>query len=255
MMRFASLGSGSSGNGLVVESGATRVLLDCGFGPGEVAARCSRLGFDPADFDAILVTHEHSDHGGGVAKLAALHEIPVYLTRGTLSGLGPEGREISNRVLIDPYTPFTIGAIEVRPFTVPHDAREPVQFVLSDGAVKLGVLTDAGRPTPHIVEVLSGIHALVLECNHDPAMLRSGPYPGWLKDRIGGRLGHLANAASAEIVRAMDCSKLQHVIAAHLSRQNNTPELARAALSAALGCAPEWIGIATQEDGFAWRTI
>jgi len=254
-MRFASLGSGSSGNALLIESGSTRVLLDCGFGLSEISARLARIGLDPSDLDAILVTHEHSDHGGGVAKLARQFDLPVYLTRGTLSALGAEGRAISNRVLIDAYTPFAIGAIEVRPYTVPHDAREPVQFVLTDGAVRLGVLTDTGQPTPHIVQALSGVDALVLECNHDLDMLLSGPYPAWLKDRIAGPLGHLANAASAEIVRAMDCSRLQHLIAAHLSKQNNTPELARAALAGALGCVPEWIGVATQDDGFPWREI
>jgi phosphoribosyl 1,2-cyclic phosphodiesterase len=117
------------------------------------------------------------------------------------------------------------------------------------------VLTDAGHPTRHIVEALSGVDALVLECNYDLDMLWSGPYPKWLKERIAGRLGHLANAASAEIVQAMECSSLKHVIAAHLSKQNNTPDLARAALAGALGCAAEWIGVATQEDGFAWRQI
>lgn len=254
-MRFASLGSGSSGNALLVECGDTRVLVDCGFGVEAVAERLARAGCEPADLDAILVTHEHGDHAGGVAGLSDQFEIPVYLTRGTFSGLGAEGRDIARRVFIDPYTSFAIGAIEVRPFTVPHDAREPVQFVLSDGAVRLGVLTDAGVPTPHIVQSLSGVDALVLECNYDPGMLSGGPYPKWLKERIGGRLGHLANSASAEIVSAMDRSRLRHVIAAHLSKQNNTPDLARAALAAALGCAAEWIGVATQEDGFAWREI
>jgi len=255
MMRFASLGSGSKGNALLIEANGTRVLLDCGFGPGEVTARMSRLGLEASDLDAVIVTHEHGDHGDGVAKLAARCEIPVYLTRGTLSGLGAEGRTIANAKLIDAYTPFAIGDALVTPYTVPHDAREPVQFVVSDGAVRLGVLTDTGCPTPHIAQSLSGVNALVLECNHDLDMLMNGPYPAQLKRRIAGRLGHLSNDASAELVRAMDCSRLQHVIAAHLSEKNNTPELARAALSGALNCAPDWIGIATQEDGFAWREI
>ena len=254
-MRFASLGSGSSGNALLIESGGTRVLLDCGFGLSELTSRLARLDLKAADLDAIIVTHEHGDHGSGVAKLAARFDIAVYLTRGTLSALGAEGRSIPRRVLIDPYTAFAINGIEVRPFPVPHDAREPVQFVLSDGAVRLGVLTDTGQPTPHIAQALSGVHALVLECNHDLDMLMSGPYPAQLKARIAGRLGHLANAASAELVRAMDCSRLQHLIAAHLSQTNNTPELARAALAGALGCAADWIGIATQEEGFGWREI
>jgi len=254
-MRFASLGSGSQGNALLVESGGTRVLLDCGFALGEVTSRLSRLGLEPSSLDAIIVTHEHGDHGGGVAKLSSRHDLPVYLTRGTLSGLGAEGRELGNRKLIDAYTPFAIGAIEVTPYTVPHDAREPVQFVLGDGSVRLGVLTDTGQPTPHIARSLSGVNALVLECNHDLDMLMNGPYTAQLKKRIAGRLGHLSNEASAELLRAMDCSGLQHLVAAHLSQANNTPELARAALAGALGCAPEWIGVATQDGGFPWRVI
>ena len=254
-MRFASLGSGSKGNALLIEVNATRVLLDCGFGLAEVSTRIARLGLDTGDLSAIIVTHEHGDHGGGVAKLSARHGIPVHLTRGTLSGLGTEGRALKAVKLIDAYTPFAIGDVRVTPYTVPHDAREPVQFVLSDGAVRLGVLTDAGCPTPHITQALSGVDALVLECNHDPDLLENGPYPAQLKRRIAGRLGHLSNDASAEILRAMDCSRLQHVIAAHLSEKNNTPELARAALAGALNCETGWISIASQETGFAWREI
>ena len=254
-MRFASLGSGSKGNALLIEVNDTRVLLDCGFGPGEVSARLARLRLDTSDLDAIIVTHEHGDHGDGVAKLATRCDIPVYLTRGTLSGLGAEGRAIANAKLIDAFTPFAIGDVQVTPYTVPHDAREPVQFVISDGSARLGVLTDTGCPTPHIAETLSGVDALVLECNHDLDMLMNGPYPAQLKRRIAGRLGHLSNESSAELVRAMDCSRLQHVFAAHLSEKNNTQELARAALAGALNCAPDWIGIATQEEGFGWRQI
>jgi phosphoribosyl 1,2-cyclic phosphodiesterase len=254
-MRFASLGSGSKGNALLIEAGNTCILLDCGFGPGEFTARISRLGLDAGDLDAIIVTHEHGDHGGGVGKLSARHDIPVYLTRGTYSGMGAEASAIADRRFIDAYTPFVIGEIQVTPYTVPHDAREPVQYVLSDGAARLGVLTDTGQPTPHIAQSLSGVDALVLECNHDLDMLMNGPYTASLKKRIAGRLGHLSNDASAELVRAMDCTRLQHVIAAHLSEKNNTPELARAALAGALNCAPDWIGIATQEEGFGWRQI
>ena len=254
-MRFASLGSGSQGNALVVEADGTRVLLDCGFPLSEFTARLSRLGLEPSNLDAIIVTHEHGDHGGGVARLSSRHDVPVYLTRGTQSGLGPDGRELGNRKLIDAYTPFAIGAIEVTPYTVPHDAREPVQFVLGNGAVRLGVLTDTGQPTPHIARSLSGVNALVLECNHDLDMLMSGPYTAQLKKRIASKLGHLSNEASAELLRAIDCSRLQHLVAAHLSQANNTPELARAALAGALNCAPGWIGVATQDEGFGWREV
>jgi phosphoribosyl 1,2-cyclic phosphodiesterase len=190
-----------------------------------------------------------------VARLARRYSIPVRLTYGTLGAMGAAGAAMQEAVLIDNHTPFAIGDIEVRPFPVPHDAREPAQFVFSDGATGLGVLTDAGDTTPHIAQMLSGLQALVIECNHDREMLAGGPYPPSLKDRIGGRLGHLDNDTTAELVRALDCSRLQHVIAAHLSQTNNSPALARAALAGALGCAQEWIAVATQEEGFGWREI
>ena len=255
MIRFASLGSGSEGNGLVVECGSTRVLVDCGFNLGETEKRLGRLGLAPSDLAAILITHEHDDHAGGAARLARRHEIPVYLTYGTLDAMGAQGAMIPQFTLIDSHFPFAIGDIEVHPYPVPHDAREPSQFVFSDGDKRLGLLTDAGATTPHIERMLSGIDALVLECNHDIELLMNGPYPPSLKRRISGRLGHLDNDTAARIVGGIDCSRLQHFIAAHLSAQNNTPDLARTAMAAALNCEGAWIGIATQADGFAWRTI
>ena len=255
MMRFASLGSGSSGNALLVESGRTRILLDCGFGLGETAARLSRFGLEPGDLDAILVTHEHEDHVGGVARVARRYEVAVYLTYGTLCMMDGGRGNLPETVLIDSHSPFAIDGLEVCPFPVPHDAREPAQLVLTDGASRLGVLTDTGSTTRHVEAMLSGCDALVLECNHDLDLLMNGPYAAPLKKRIAGRLGHLSNEASAELLRAMDCSRLQHLVAAHLSQANNTPALARAALAGALGCAPEWIGVATQDDGLPWREI
>ena len=254
-MRFASLGSGSQGNALVVEAGGTRLLLDCGFGITESAARLGRLGLEPGDLSAILVTHEHDDHIGGVARLARKYELPVYLTYGTLTALEGERAVVAEITIIDSHTPFAIGDIEVRPYPVPHDAREPAQFVFSDGSATLGVLTDAGAATPHIATMLSGLSALMLECNHDSDMLASGNYPPSLKRRIASRFGHLANDAAAQLLASLDCSRLQHLIAAHLSQQNNTPALARAAMADAMGCAPDWVGVATQEDGFGWREI
>ncbi|HXF68078.1 MAG TPA: MBL fold metallo-hydrolase [Burkholderiales bacterium] len=254
-MRFASLGSGSSGNALLVQSGATLVLLDCGFGPAETGARLARLGLDPGDLDAILVTHEHDDHAAGVARLARRWGIAVYATHGTVRAMEQAQELPSGTVVIDSHAPFAVGDLEVRPYPVPHDSREPAQFVFSDGAAALGVLTDAGEVTPHMMRVLSGLDALVLECNHDLGLLMGGPYPPHLKERIAGRFGHLDNGAAARLVRGIDHSRLKHLVAAHLSRKNNTPELARAALAQALGCAPGWIGVATQEDGFPWREI
>ena len=255
MMRFASLGSGSQGNALVLEVGTTRLLLDCGFGVSETATRLARLGLEPGDLDAVVVTHEHDDHIGGVARLARKHDLPVYLTHGTLTALDGERSAIAEITVIDSHTAFAIGDIEVRPYPVPHDAREPAQFVFGDGASRVGVLTDAGSSTPHIEAILSGLDALVLECNHDLDLLMSGAYPLPLKRRIASRFGHLDNRTAAQLLVSIDCSRLQHLIAAHLSRQNNTPELARAAMAQALNCTPEWIGVASQDEGFGWREI
>jgi phosphoribosyl 1,2-cyclic phosphodiesterase len=264
-MRFASLGSGSKGNCLVAEAGqggdATRVLIDCGLAPRETGRRLSRLGLAPEDIDGILVTHEHDDHAGHAFAFAAQHGTGVWMTHGTRQALQEarkpaEGaRAAANTRIIEGRGAFAIGAIEVLPFTVPHDAREPVQYLLTDGARRLGVLTDLGTSTAHVEATLSGCDALVLETNHDSELLRGGGYPKWLKDRIGGPFGHLSNAAAAKLLAALDRSRLQHVICAHLSQQNNRPEVARAALAGVLGCAEDWVGLATQEEGFGWRDL
>jgi phosphoribosyl 1,2-cyclic phosphodiesterase len=255
MIRFASLGSGSEGNGLVVEAGRTRVLLDCGFGLSETTQRLARLGLAPEQLSAIAVTHEHSDHIGGVARFARKHRLPVWLTHGTRSMWDTQEDSLPEVRIFDSHSSFAVEEVEIHPYPVPHDAREPVQFVFSDGGVTLGVLTDTGCSTPHIEAMLSGLDALVLECNHDSQMLREGPYPAGLKQRVAGRLGHLENAQAAGLLKQLDCSRLKHVVAAHISRKNNTPALARRALAQALDCAEEWIGVAHQEDGFDWRSI
>lgn len=256
-LRFASLGSGSKGNCLVVEAGASRLLLDCGLSPRETGRRLARLGLAPADLAGILLTHEHDDHAGQAYPFAAQHGLPVWLTYGTQAALVEAGKrpgEVETRT-IDGRTPFAVGDIQVCPYTVPHDAREPVQFVLSDGAHRLGVLTDIGASTAHVEATLSGCDALVLECNHDLDLLWGGGYPKWLKARIAGPFGHLSNDSSEKLLAALDRSRLKHVIAAHLSQQNNTAELARAALARAMGCSADWIGLSTQDEGFAWREL
>jgi phosphoribosyl 1,2-cyclic phosphodiesterase len=256
-LRFASIGSGSKGNCLVAEVGSTRLLLDCGLSPRETERRLARIGLAPADIAGIVLTHEHDDHAGQAFPFAALHRIPVWLTYGTQGALAEAGKApggVETRT-IDGRTAFAVGGIEVRPYTVPHDAREPVQFVFSDGASRLGVLTDIGASTAHVAATLSGCDALVLECNHDLDMLWAGDYPKWLKERISGPFGHLDNGSSAQLLAGLDRSRLKHVIAAHLSHQNNRPELAREALAGAMGCAADWIGLSTQEEGFPWREL
>jgi phosphoribosyl 1,2-cyclic phosphodiesterase len=204
---------------------------------------------------AIAVTHEHSDHIGGVARFARKHRLPVWLTHGTRIMWDTQEHSLPEVRIFDSHSSFAVEEVEIHPYPVPHDAREPVQFVFSDGGVRLGVLTDTGCSTPHIEAMLSGLDALVLECNHDSQMLRDGPYPAGLKQRVGGRLGHLENAQAADLLKQLDSSRLKHVVAAHISRKNNTPALARRALAQALDCAEEWIGVAHQEDGFDWRSI
>lgn len=254
-MRFASLGSGSRGNALVVEAGATRILVDCGFGPRELSRRLGRLGLAPTDIDAVLVTHEHGDHVGGVARCAAKYGFAVFMTHGTYGAAVKSDAPPLHVDLFDSHTVFAVGDIEIRPFPVPHDAREPVQFVFSDGKRRLAVMTDAGHVSPHIVAMLSGCEALVLECNHDADMLACGRYPPALKRRIAGGFGHLENRQAAGLLRQVAGTGLQHVVCAHLSAENNRPELARAALAAALGCTSDWVGAADQDDGFDWRSL
>jgi len=254
-MRFASLGSGSEGNALLAAAGRTLVLMDCGFGLQDTISRLARLGVTPEQLSGIVVTHEHGDHIGGVARLARKFNLPVWLTHSTLYSQAKVFAGIAQLNEVDPHQAFAIGDIEVTPYPVPHDAAEPVQFVFSDGARRLAVLTDTGCSTAHIEQTLSGCDALVLECNHDSDMLMKGDYPLSLKQRVGGRLGHLNNQEAAGILAKLDASNLQHLIAAHLSRKNNTPELAVRALSVAAACEESWVGVATQEDGFAWREI
>lgn len=253
-MRFASLGSGSRGNALLVEAGNTRLLIDAGFGPREMSRRLQRLGLAADTLDAVLVTHEHSDHIGGVFACARRFDWDVLLTHGTLAAGRDTGADVRTKV-IDSHEPLSVGDICVHPFPVPHDAREPVQFILADGVRRLGVLTDAGHVTPHMVQMLDACDALVLECNHDAQMLARGAYPQRLKQRISGLWGHLDNTAAASLLSQVGQSNLRHVVAAHLSEENNSPALAQAALSAVLGCEPDWIGVATQDDGFAWRDL
>ncbi len=254
-MRFASLGSGSEGNALLVEAGQTRVLMDCGFGLQDCITRMGKLGVKPEQLTGIVVTHEHGDHISGVARLARKFGLQVWLTHGTLYAQLKAFSNITTLQEIDAHSPFQIDDLLVLPYPVPHDAAEPVQYVFSDGRHKLGVLTDVGCSTPHVESMLSGCEALVLECNHDSEMLANGDYHYSLKQRVGGRYGHLNNQQSAQILASLDVSRLQHLVAAHLSHKNNKPELAVAALSTVLGCEPEWVGVATQQEGFAWREI
>ncbi|MGM0680064.1 MAG: MBL fold metallo-hydrolase [Pseudomonadota bacterium] len=252
-MRFALIGSGSKGNGTLIEHGQTRILVDCGFSLRESEARLQRLGCEPASLNAIVVTHEHGDHIRGVGLLARRYGVPVWATRGTVNGTQPG--KVPRLNLFDVHQPLAIGDLDSQPFPVPHDAREPCQFLFRDGDRSLGLLTDTGCSTPHIHSRLSDCDALILECNHDPQMLAEGPYPPALKQRVGGDRGHLSNAQAAQILTEIDTGGLHYLVAAHLSDKNNTPALAQDALSGALGCKPVEIEVACQEQGTDWRDV
>jgi len=258
-LKFASLGSGSEGNALLISTRSgmteTTVMLDCGFGVREAERRLGRLGLAPSDLAGILVTHEHHDHVGGVFQFARRHRVPVWLTSGTWQSVAGRCDGVALHFCRDGEH-IRIRDFEIRPYTVPHDAREPVQYVLDGGTAKLGVLTDAGHGTPHMIDALGGCTALMLECNHDPGMLAANPrYPPSLKQRISGDYGHLSNQAAADILDRVDKSKLGRVVAAHLSQKNNTPDLAREALERIAQSAGIEISIACQEQGVGWIAL
>lgn len=258
-MRFRSLGSGSSGNAMLVEAGAaarpTRLLIDCGFTLKELTLRLARLGLQPEALDGVFVTHEHGDHVGCALALARRHRLPLWMSRGTWRAIGAPVLDDGLLRFARDGEPIALRDLEIEPYTVPHDAAEPLQLRCGDGAHRLGVLTDAGSLTPHMVESLQGCDALLLECNHDRALLAASAYPASLKQRIGGRLGHLANELAAELLAACRHARLRHVVAAHLSEQNNRPALAAAALATALGAGPDDIVVAGPCEGCAWLDL
>ncbi len=258
MIRFRSIGSGSGGNATVVEASSgittTRLLVDAGFSLKELDARLARAGLAASDLDAVFVTHEHGDHIGCALALAEREQLPLWMSRGTWRATGGFGAPATLRFARDAEA-IAIGDIEVHPFTVAHDAAEPLQLRCSDGGTRLVVLTDLGSITAHMLESIAGCDAIVLECNHDAAMLAGSRYPPSLKARIGGRFGHLSNATAAEILARCASDRLQHVVAAHLSRENNRPDLARAALAACFGGAGEAIVIADPVAGFDWLQL
>lgn len=276
MLRYKNLSSGSTGNATLVEASSknstkpSRILVDCGMRLSRLLELLAVADVPPSDLDAIFITHEHSDHIGCVTQLASRYSIPVWASSGTHAALQDmqsklrtkqpthsqlvPGFEALVRIAVDTCL-IEVGGLQLKPFTVPHDAREPLQLTCSDGNTKLGILTDLGHPSRHVIEQLAGCNALLLECNHDSDMLSNSKYPAFLKARVGGDFGHLSNAQAADILRNLMHDKLRHVSAAHLSQQNNHPALAQSAVAEILGCLPDEIFAASPETGTPWMVV
>ena len=252
-MRFSSLGSGSRGNATLIEHANTCLLLDCGFTLKETERRLARLDKSPQQISAILVTHEHSDHANGVGPLARKYDLPVYLTAASYqqSRIG----QVNQLHNINCHSTFAIMDIQIQPVPVPHDAREPCQFIFDDGAKKLGVLTDLGSITPFVKQSYRQLDSLLLECNHDLEMLEQGPYPLALKRRISGEYGHLSNNQAGDLLREIEIKHLQHLVISHISEQNNSTQRAVNEVVGAIGCSEHWLTVADQTLGFDWRVI
>jgi phosphoribosyl 1,2-cyclic phosphodiesterase len=251
-VRFAVLGSGSQGNGTLIASGDTYILVDCGFSLRETERRLALLGVSAAQLSAVLVTHEHADHVHGVGLLSRRYGVPVYLSQGTLRGLR---KPVEARGFLACGQSLEIGALRVSAARVEHDALEPLQYVISDGQRRFGMLTDLGTYDGWLLDRYQDLDALLIESNHCRDMLAHGHYPYFLKQRVGGNLGHLNNHQAANLVAELGWQDLQHLVLAHLSSKNNLPHLARQQFVDTLGCDPDWLQVANQEHGLDWREI
>lgn len=258
-MRFCSLGSGSTGNGTLIEASqgitTTRVLIDCGFSLRELERRMQRAGTELAQLDAVFITHEHGDHVGCAFSLSRKHGVPVWLSRGTWHAIGAPELPASQLRFAQDGDSFSVGDLELSPYAVPHDAREPLQLSCGDGHSRLGVLTDAGSITEPMLQQLGGCDALLLEFNHDLEMLRQSSYPASLKKRIQGTHGHLSNEAAAQALTALRHAGLQHVVAAHLSERNNSPTLVRAMMGRAMDLPAHQMAVADPRLGMDWLQL
>jgi len=256
-MYFASIGSGSSGNGTLIKSDKNLILLDCGFTCKETVRRLALLDVKPEDITAILVTHEHNDHISGVGVLSRKYQIPVYMNYGTYT---QKNLGIFHRLTIfNSFQSFYIDDLLILPLIVPHDAREAVQFIFQKNHKRLAILTDLGHVSPYLVQELKTIHALVIEANHDLTMLKNGSYAESLKKRVSGNYGHLENQQAIQLINQIDLNQCQHLVAAHLSQENNsTDEVIKAfePIQQVLSKKVQLeIELAGQENGFKWKTI
>ena len=248
-MRFSSIGSGSKGNSTIIEYDDTVILVDCGFSLKVTEKRLGLLGISPSKINAILVTHEHSDHIRGVSSLAKKYKIPVMATAGTSKFL--RDSSALNLTCIDTQSDFHIENLTVTPVLVPHDAREPVQFIIRGGLLTFGILTDVGAITEHIIELYQCCDGLMIESNHDEDMLLNGSYPRSLKNRVGGNWGHLNNKQMLYFLKNIELEQLQELVIGHISENNNSVSLVKETISE-ISKQLSSVSYATQNEGFDW---
>jgi phosphoribosyl 1,2-cyclic phosphodiesterase len=234
-LRVVPLGSGSGGNAILVESGDARVLVDAGLSARTLAARLRAVGVEPASIGGILLSHEHADHARGVERFSRRFGVGVHCAAETLEALDLSFVHLAAWTPFRAGEPFEVRGFVVDPFPVPHDAAHPVGFVLARDGRRVGVATDLGHATGLVAHRLAGCDVLVVESNYDPDLLRAGPYPWSLKQRVAGRFGHLSNDAAAALLVDVVDDRCRAVVLAHLSEHNNSPELARRTAAAAIG--------------------
>ncbi len=250
-MRISVLASGSGGNAAVVETGDGCVLVDCGISYRQLVTRMKALGLEPERISAVLLTHEHDDHVKGLEVFLRRHRVPVLATPGTLGAMPlavPDARRVASGREV------CVGSLRVTPVATSHDAREPVGFVMESAGVRVGLVTDTGVFTELLADRLARCHALLLECNHDRDLLRVGPYPWPLKQRIASRTGHLSNEQACTALERLAHSDLEVVVGMHLSQTNNRPEMVRRDLASVLGGSRVRLEVATQHAALVVET-
>ncbi len=253
-MRVCSIGSGSKGNGTLIQNDQGCLLVDCGFGLNESIERLAKKDIQLNQLQAILVTHEHGDHGKGVGMLSKKAGVPVFGSAGTYQALLE--RNIINKehdfVIISPEKPFQLMGIEIIAIPVPHDAREAYQFIFSNQHACFGLLTDAGSITPHLLDCYRSCEYLMLEFNHDFQMLQNGPYPESLKRRVSSPLGHLSNEQSLDFLKGIESQLLKKLVVSHVSEQNNNIDLVKSLLDEHFSFSEDELVFSNQVDGTPW---
>jgi phosphoribosyl 1,2-cyclic phosphodiesterase len=236
-MRFIPLGSGSKGNATLVECGSTRLLVDAGLSARALGQRLEEVGVAAAQIDCILLSHDHSDHVRGAERFSSLHDVPVASSIETLEAMDRSPLHFASWSPLPENEAMTVGEFSIESFPVPHDAARPVGFIIHGEGLRLAMVTDLGHATTLVLERLRGSHLIMIESNHDAEMLKNGPYPWQLKQRVAGRTGHLSNDAAAAVLEEVVEDCCQAVVLAHLSTKNNSPELARSTAARALDSA------------------